>query len=143
LTDYADMETPVIVSACRTPIGKFGKSLVGVSAPSLGALVVEEALKRAKVSGNEVDEVIMGNVVSAGLGQNPTRQSAIRAGIPFRAGSITVNKVCGSGLKAVMLAASTIKAGDNRVVVAGGMESPTRRGLEFGCPSCVVAWAWT
>jgi acetyl-CoA C-acetyltransferase len=131
------METPVIISACRTPIGKFGKSLVGVSAPSLGALVIEEALKRAKTQADEVDEVIMGNVVSAGLGQNPTRQAAIHAGIPFRAGSITVNKVCGSGLKAVMLAASTIKAGDNRVVVAGGMESMSNtpylaRGVRWG-----------
>lgn len=114
---------PVIISACRTPIGKFGKSLVGVSAPNLGALVIEEALKRAKVDADEVDEVIMGNVVSAGLGQNPARQAAIHAGVPFRAGAITVNKVCGSGLKAVMLAAQSIKAGDNVVVVAGGMES--------------------
>jgi acetyl-CoA C-acetyltransferase len=131
------MDTPVILSACRTPIGKFGKSLVGVSAPSLGALVIEEALKRAGISADEVDEVIMGNVVSAGLGQNPTRQAAIHAGIPFRAGSITVNKVCGSGLKAVMLAASTIKAGDNSVVVAGGMESMSNtpylaRGVRWG-----------
>jgi acetyl-CoA C-acetyltransferase len=131
------MDTPVIISACRTPIGKFGKSLVGVSAPSLGALVIEEALKRAKIPADEVDEVIMGNVVSAGLGQNPTRQAAIRGGIPFGAGSITVNKVCGSGLKAVMLAASTIKAGDNRVVVAGGMESMSNtpylaRGVRWG-----------
>jgi len=131
------MDTPVIVSACRTPIGKFGKSLVGVSAPSLGALVIEEALKRAGMPADEVDEVIMGNVVSAGLGQNPTRQAAIRAGIPFRAGSITVNKVCGSGLKAVMLAASTIKSGDNSVVVAGGMESMSNtpylaRGVRWG-----------
>jgi len=131
------MDTPVIISACRTPIGKFGKSLVGVSAPSLGALVIEEALKRAKIPADEVDEVIMGNVVSAGLGQNPTRQAAIHAGIPYGAGSITVNKVCGSGLKAVMLAASTIKAGDNRVVVAGGMESMSNtpylaRGVRWG-----------
>ena len=131
------MDTPVIISACRTPIGKFGKSLAGVSAPSLGALVVGEALKRAKIPANEVDEVIMGNVVSAGLGQNPTRQAAIHAGIPFRVGSITVNKVCGSGLKAVMLAASTIKAGDNDVVVAGGMESMSNtpylaRGVRWG-----------
>ena len=117
------MDTPVIISACRTPIGKFGKSLVGVSAPQLGALVIEEALKRAKVPPRKVDEVIMGNVVSAGLGQNPTRQSAVHAGVPFNVGSITVNKVCGSGLKAVMLAAQSIKAGDNEVVVAGGMES--------------------
>jgi len=113
----------VILSACRTPIGKFGKSLIGVSAPKLGALVIEEALGRAGVKGDAVDEVIMGNVVSAGLGQNPARQAAIQGGVPFGAGSITVNKVCGSGLKAVMLAAQSIKAGDNDVVVAGGMES--------------------
>ena len=117
------MPKPVILAACRTPIGKFGRSLVGVSATQLGALVIEEALSRAKVPPDKVDEVIMGNVVSAGLGQNPARQSAIHAGIPFRAGSVTVNKVCGSGLKAVMLAAQSIKAGDNDLVVAGGMES--------------------
>ena len=137
MTNHPNMDTPVIISACRTPIGKFGKSLVGVSAPSLGALVIEEALKRAKIPADEVDEVIMGNVVSAGLGQNPTRQAAIHAGVPYGAGSITVNKVCGSGLKAVMLAASTIKAGDNRVVVAGGMESMSNtpylaRGVRWG-----------
>jgi acetyl-CoA C-acetyltransferase len=131
------MDSPVIISACRTPIGKFGKSLVGVSAPSLGALVIEEALKRAGVPADEVDEVIMGNVVSAGLGQNPARQAALRAGVPFRVGSITVNKVCGSGLKSVMLAASTIKAGDNQVVVAGGTESMSNtpylaRGVRWG-----------
>ena len=117
------MPTPVIVAACRTPIGKFGKSLVGVSTTQLGAVVIEEALKRGRVPAEEVDEVIMGNVVSAGLGQNPARQSAIHAGIPFRAGAFTINKVCGSGLKAVMLAAQSIKAGDSDVVVAGGMES--------------------
>jgi acetyl-CoA C-acetyltransferase len=123
LPNQRTMEAPVIISACRTPIGKFGKSLVGVAAPQLGALVIEEAMKRARVPADEVDEVIMGNVVSAGLGQNPTRQAAIHAGVPFNAGSVTVNKVCGSGLKAVMLAAQSIKAGDNSVVVAGGMES--------------------
>ena len=117
------MQQPVIVSACRTPIGKFGRALVGVSAPQLGALVIEEALKRARVRPKDVDEVIMGNVVSAGLGQNPARQSAVHAGVPFGVGSFTVNKVCGSGLKSVMLAAQSIKAGDNEVVVAGGMES--------------------
>ena len=117
------MKYPVIVAACRTPIGKFGKSLVGVSATQLGALVIEEALKRAKVPAEAVDEVVMGNVVSAGQGQNPARQAAMHAGIPFGVGSMTVNKVCGSGLKAVMLAAQSIKAGDNEVVVAGGMES--------------------
>ncbi len=114
---------PVIISACRTPIGKFGKSLVGVAAPELGAAVIEEAVKRARAKPGDVDEVIMGNVVSAGLGQNPARQSAIHAGIPFGVGSFTVNKVCGSGLKAVMLAAQSIRAGDNDIVVAGGMES--------------------
>ena len=117
------MPAPVIISACRTPIGKFGKTLVGVSAPKLGALVIEEALRRGRVSPSDVDEVIMGNVVSAGLGQNPARQAAVHAGIPFGVGSFTVNKVCGSGLKAVMLAAQSIKAGDNDIVVAGGMES--------------------
>ena len=135
------MQHPVIVSACRTPIGKFGRSLVGVSAPQLGALVIEEALRRAKVRPNDVDEVIMGNVVSAGLGQNPARQSAIHAGVPFGVGSFTVNKVCGSGLKAVMLAAQSIKAGYNEVVVAGGTESMSnapylakgvRGGTKFG-----------
>ncbi|HKT22469.1 MAG TPA: acetyl-CoA C-acyltransferase, partial [Nitrososphaerales archaeon] len=117
------MEEPVIVAACRTPIGKFGKSLVGVAATELGALVIEEAMKRGRVSPEDVDEVVMGNVVSAGLGQNPARQAAVHAGVPFAVGSFTVNKVCGSGLKAIMLAAQSVKAGDNEVVVAGGMES--------------------
>jgi acetyl-CoA C-acetyltransferase len=135
------MPRPVILAACRTPIGKFGRSLVGVAAPKLGALVIEEALKRAKVSKDQVDEVIMGNVVSAGLGQNPARQAAVHAGVPFGVGSVTVHKVCGSGLKAVMLAAQSIKAQDNGIVVAGGMESMsnapylakgTRWGTKFG-----------
>ncbi|HYB06563.1 MAG TPA: acetyl-CoA C-acetyltransferase [Nitrososphaerales archaeon] len=134
------MQSPVILSACRTPIGKFGKSLVGVSAPSLGALVIEEALRRGKVQASEVEEVIMGNVVSAGLGQNPARQSAIKAGIPFASGAVTVNKVCGSALKAVMLAAQSIKAGDNEIVVAGGMESMSNapylaKGVRWGTKS--------
>lgn len=131
------MPDPVILSACRTPIGKFGRSLVGVRAPELGALVIEEAMKRAKVPTGEVNEVIMGNVVSAGLGQNPARQAAVHAKVPFGVGSFTVNKVCGSGLKAVMLAAQSIKAGDNEVVVAGGMESMSNapylaRGVRWG-----------
>ena len=131
------MKQPVVISACRTPIGKFGKSLVGVAAPQLGAVVIEEALRRGKVPPKMVDEVIVGNVVSAGLGQNPARQSAIRAGIPFGVGSFTVNKVCGSGLKAVMLAAQSIKAGDCDIVVAGGMESMSNapylaRGVRWG-----------
>ncbi|MDE1852934.1 MAG: acetyl-CoA C-acetyltransferase [Thaumarchaeota archaeon] len=117
------MSEPVIIAACRTPIGKFGKSLVGVPATELGALVIEAAIKKARLTSDDIDEVIMGNVVSAGLGQNPARQAAIHAGVPFGVGSFTVNKVCGSGLKAVMLAAQSIKAGDNELVVAGGMES--------------------
>jgi acetyl-CoA C-acetyltransferase len=117
------MGKPVIISACRTAIGKFGKSLVGVSAPKLGSVAVREALRRAKISASEVDEVIMGNVVSAGLGQNPARQAAISGGVPFGAGAVTINKVCGSGLKAVMLAAQAIKAEDEDLIVAGGMES--------------------
>ncbi len=117
------MGKPVIISACRTATGKFGKSLVGVSAPKLGSIAVREALRRANVSPSEVEEVIMGNVISAGLGQNPARQAAIGGGVPFGAGAVTINKVCGSGLKAVMLAAQAIKAGDGDLIVAGGMES--------------------
>ena len=123
MTKGATVQQPVIVSICRTPIGKFGRALLGVSAPQLGAVAIEEALRRARVLPKDVDEVIMGNVISAGLGQNPARQSAIHAGVPFGIGSFTVNKVCGSSLKAVMLAAQSIKAGDNDLVVAGGMES--------------------
>ncbi len=117
------MRKPVIISACRTATGKFGKSLVGVTAPKLGSIAVREALRRANVSPSEVEEVIMGNVISAGLGQNPARQAAIGGGVPFSAGAMTINKVCGSGLKAVMLAAQAIKAGDGDLIVAGGMES--------------------
>jgi len=117
------MGKPVVVSACRTATGKFGRSLVGVSAPELGSVVVKEALRRANLAPSKVDEVIMGNVISAGLGQNPARQASIAAGLPFRVGAVTVNKVCGSGLKAVMLAAQAVKAGDCDVVVAGGMEN--------------------
>ena len=117
------MASPVILSACRTAIGKFGRSLVGVPAPRLGAAAIKEALVRAEVEATDVDEVIMGNVLSTGLGQHPARQAAIYSGIPASVGSLTVNKVCGSGLKAVMLAAQSIRAGDNDVVVAGGMEN--------------------
>src|SRR2546426_10845126 len=114
------MPEAVILSACRTAIGKFGKRLVGIPAPRLGAIAIGESVRRAKVQSKQVEEVIMGNVVSAGLGQNPARQSAIFAGIPVSVGAFTVNKVCGSGLKGVMLAAQSIKAGDNELVVAGG-----------------------
>ena len=117
------MHTAVIVSACRTPVGSFQGALSGFTAPQLGSIVIREALRRAGVEGKDVDEVIMGNVVSAGVGQAPARQASIFAGLPTAVECMTVNKVCGSGLKAVMLAAQAIALGDARVVVAGGMES--------------------
>src|SRR5213592_1593290 len=115
----------VIISACRTPVGKFQGSLSDLSAPQIGAIVVREAVLRAKLDPKQVDECIMGNVVSAGLGQNPARQAAIFGGLPPEVGAMTVNKVCGSGLKAVGLAAQALKTGDSSIVVAGGMESMT------------------
>ncbi len=117
------MKEVVIVSACRTAVGDFAGSLSAVSATDLGALVIKEALKRAGVENKDVDEVIMGNVLPHGLGQNPARQTMVRAGLPWDVGAITVNKVCGSGLKAVMLAAQAIQCGDADVVVAGGQEN--------------------
>src|SRR5258708_23251305 len=128
-TPGSPLERPVrevvIVSACRTPIAKFQGSLAGFRAPDLGALALAEALRRANVPASAVDEVILGNVLQAGLGQNPAREAAIRAGIPNTVPAFTVNKVCGSGLTAVMLAAQAIRAGDIEVAVAGGMESMT------------------
>src|ERR1051325_491968 len=115
--------TPVIVSAARTPIGKFLGGLSALPAPELGAVAIRAALQRAKVSPDDVEEVIMGNVIQGGVGQAPARQAAIKAGIPASVSSLTVNKVCGSGLKAVMLAAQAIKAGDRPGIVAGGQES--------------------
>src|SRR5438477_11809654 len=115
--------TPVILSACRTPIGKYLGGLSSLPGPRLGALVIREAVSRAKIADNQVDEVIMGNVLQGGEGQAPARQAAIHAGLPGTIPSLTVNKVCGSGLKAVMLAAQAIKAGDAECLVAGGMES--------------------
>jgi len=118
---------PVILSAVRTPSGRFQGSLSGISATRLGAIVVKAAVERAGIQKTEeIDEVIMGNVVSAGLGQNPARQAAIFATLPVSVGAFTMNKVCGSGLKAVMLAAQAIKAGDGHLFVAGGMESMSR-----------------
>ncbi len=117
------MKAPVIVSACRTPVGKFGKSLVGVGAARLGAAVVSEAVARAGIEPRDVGDVVFGNVISAGLGQNVARQVAIYAGVPVQVGSTSVNMVCGSGMKSVILAAQAIKAGDQEVVVAGGTES--------------------
>jgi acetyl-CoA C-acetyltransferase len=113
----------VIISAARTPVGKFLGSLKGFSATQLGAIVVRESVKRAGVAPEAVDEVIMGCVIQAGLGQNPARQAALRGGLPPAVSAVTVNKVCGSGLKAVMMAAQGIQLSDTDIVVAGGMES--------------------
>src|SRR2546426_398566 len=135
------MGKAVIVSACRTPVGRFLGSLKGFGATELGALVVKEAVARAEVRPDDVEEVIMGNVLSAGLGQTPARQAAIKAGLPVKVPAFTLNKVCGSGLKAVSLAAQAIRAGDHHTVVAGGMESMSnapyllkggREGLRLG-----------
>lgn len=115
--------TPVIVSAARTPIGRFLGGLSPLSAPELGAVAIRAALQRARVEPDAIEEVIMGQVIQGGTGQAPARQAALKSGIPATVPSVTVNKVCGSGLKAVMLAAQSIKAGDNQVVVAGGQES--------------------
>jgi acetyl-CoA C-acetyltransferase len=115
--------TPVIVSAARTPIGKFLGGLAPLQAPELGAIAVRAAIQRAGIGVDEVEEVILGNVVQGGVGQAPARQAAIKAGVPATVSALTINKVCGSGLKAVMLAAQAIKAGDRQVVVAGGQES--------------------
>ncbi len=113
----------VIVSAARTPIGSFGGALSTVSAPKLGAVAIKAALARAQVDGADVQEVLMGCVLPAGIGQAPARQAAMAAGVPKEVGAVTVNKVCGSGLKTVMLAAQAIKAGDAEILVAGGMEN--------------------
>ena len=117
------MTDVVIVSAVRTAVGKFGGSLAKIAAPELGATVIREALARAKVAPDQVSEVIMGQVLTAGSGQNPARQAVIKAGLPNMVPGLTINKVCGSGLKAVMLAANAIMAGDAEIVVAGGQEN--------------------
>src|SRR5256714_7679450 len=121
----AIMDDVVIVSAVRTPIGKFQGALSDLTAPQLGALVVKEAVHRAHLDPKQVDECIMGNVISAGLGQNPARQAALNGGLPPEVAALTINKVCGSGLKAVALAAQAIQTGNSDIVVAGGMESMT------------------
>jgi acetyl-CoA C-acetyltransferase len=120
------MTEVVITSAVRTAIGNFLGALTPFSATELGGKVIEEAVRRSKIQKKDVDEVIMGNVLPFGLGQNPARQAMIKAGLPMSGGAITVNKVCGSGLKAVMLAAQVILAGDAEVIVAGGMENMSR-----------------
>jgi acetyl-CoA C-acetyltransferase len=131
----------VIIAGCRTPVGKFQGSLSDLSAVQLGAIVVREVTRRAGIEPSQIDECIMGNVVSAGLGQNPARQAAIFGGLTPEVGAMTINKVCGSGLKAVALAAQAVQTGDSALVVAGGMESMTnapyllpqaRRGFRLG-----------
>ena len=121
----ASFDDVVIISGCRTPVGKFQGSLADFTAPQLGAIAVREAVKRSGVEVSKIDECIMGNVVSAGLGQNPARQAAIFGGLDPSTGAMTINKVCGSGLKAVALAAQAIQTGNSSIVVAGGMESMT------------------
>lgn len=142
------LEEVVLVSGVRTAIGRFGSAFKDTPAQRLGAIVIKEAVDRACLQAKDVEEVIMGNVISAGLGQNPARQAAIYAGVPAEVGSLTVNKVCGSGLKAVMLAAQAIKTGDSGIMVAGGMENMSasphlirslRRGVKFGDASIVDA----
>src|SRR5215216_4197369 len=118
-----ELNEAVIISAARTPVGKFLGSLKGFTAPQLGAMVVRESVKRAGVKPEDVDEVILGCVIQAGLGQNPARQAALNGGLPSTVSAVTINKVCGSGLKAVMMAAQGVQLGDVDVVVAGGMES--------------------
>ncbi len=113
----------VLAGACRTALGKFGGTLTGVPAAELGAIVIKEALRRANVKPTDVDEVLMGNVLQAGLGQSPARQAAVKAGIPVEVPALTLNNVCGSGLKCVNMAAALIEAGEAEVVVAGGMEN--------------------
>src|SRR5690348_18076378 len=146
-----DQTTPVILSACRTPIGKYLGGLAPLTAPKLGAVVVKEAVKRARIDGAAVEEVIMGNVLQGGEGQAPARQSAIHAGLPGVIPALTINKVCGSGLKAVMLAAQAIKAGDAECLVAGGMESMSnaphyvsgmRSGVKAGNQQLVDGMIW-
>ena len=142
ITTSADPRTTaVIVSAVRTPIGKYLGALASLPAPELGAIAIRGAMERSGVSPDDVREVIMGNVVQGGVGQAPARQAAIRSGLPSSVSALTINKVCGSGLKAVMLAAQSIRAGDNEVVVAGGQESMSnapfylyghRQGVKFG-----------
>jgi acetyl-CoA C-acetyltransferase len=117
------MQNPVIVSAVRTPLGSFGGTLSTIGATDLGALVINEAIARAKIEASQINECIMGMVLPCGYGQNPAKQAAVKAGLPWEVEAITVNKVCGSSLKAVMLAAQAIQCGDAEVVVAGGMET--------------------
>ncbi len=146
------MDDAVILSAVRTPIGKFQGALSEISAPELGAIVVREAVQRAHLDPKLVDECIMGNVLAAGLGQNPARQAALKGGLAPEVGALTINKVCGSGLKAVALAAQAIQTGNSDLVVAGGMESMTnapyllpqaRKGYRLGHAPSSIPWSTT
>ena len=142
----AQLDDVVIISAVRTPVGKFQGSLSDFSAPQLGAMIVREAVKRANFDPAKVDECIMGNVVSAGLGQNPARQAAIYGGLSPEVGAMTINKVCGSGLKAVALGAQAIQTGNSSIVVAGGtmrrisMPRPPANHLRLILCSIVIRW---
>jgi acetyl-CoA C-acetyltransferase len=147
----AALDEVVIISGCRTAVGKFQGSLSDLSAPRLGAIAVREAVKRANLDAAKVDECIMGNVLTAGLGQNPARQAAIYGGLSPETGAMTINKVCGSGLKAVALAAQAIQTGNSSMVVAGGMESMTnapyllpqaRKGYRLGNGVVVDSMVW-
>ena len=146
------MSDIVIVGAKRTAIGSLLGQFTGVPTPTLGAAAIKAALEQAGVAPDQVDEVIMGCVLPAGLGQAPARQAALGAGIPTSAGCTTINKVCGSGMKAVMLGHDLIKAGSANVVVAGGMESMTnaphllqgsRSGIRYGTTRCSTTWPGT
>ena len=125
MAEVAEMNEAVLIAGVRTAQGKFAGGLKDFQAPDLGVFVIKEVINRAKIKPTMVDEVIMGNVVSAGLGQNVARQALIAAGLPYEIGAFHVNKVCGSSLKAVVLATQAIKLGDARCIVAGGMESMT------------------
>ncbi|MBY0415921.1 MAG: thiolase family protein, partial [Bdellovibrionales bacterium] len=140
-----------ILSGARTPVGSFMGALSGVSAPKLGAVAIEAALKKAEVSATKVDEVFMGNVVTAGVGQAPARQAALFAGLPESVPCNTVNKVCGSGLKTIIMGAQSILAGDNKLVIAGGMENMSmaphllmnsRNGIKFGEANMKDSMQW-
>jgi acetyl-CoA C-acetyltransferase len=145
------METPVILSAVRTPIGKFLGGLSSFTAPELGGKVVAESARRAGLDANQIDEVILGNVIQAGLGQNPARQAALKGGCDSRVAAMTINKVCGSGLKAVSLAAQAVQLGESEIVIAGGMESMSnapyllpnaRTGYRLGDQKVVDSMVW-
>lgn len=148
MTTSSKEHSPVIVSATRTPVGSYLGGLAPLIAPVLGGIVIREAVKRAGIEGTDIDEVILGNVLQGGVGQAPARQAALAGGVPAEVPALTINKVCGSGLKSVMLAAQAVKAGDAKCIVAGGMESMSnaphyvygiRGGIKYGDQKLVDA----